>query len=292
MNPSGDTFPADDGHSARERFYGSTAPAHDGRRAMGVIAVAVSVFLLVAAISVRQVTAPAYAEGLLESGIAVTTDVDTVIAENHDALRQLVEASALPTITIPGYPLDVVLSRDEVTKSSDAQLRTLVLQRSAALVYADGFAAFDRTGNQRVSRFSSQGGLEFAVGLVSETTHSRASALSIVLVAVTAVSACFLLLVGHGWGRLRSFGFAVLGGAIPGLILTGLARLLADSAGGSDPFVADLRSIVRTTLDVPLRNYLVFVVLGLLFALAGVAFGILEGRTGEPTGDGFDDFSA
>ncbi|MEO6398771.1 MAG: hypothetical protein ABIP13_09925, partial [Tepidiformaceae bacterium] len=124
-------------------------------------------------------TAPRYASDLLQSGIAVTTDVDKVVAENHDSLRQLVEASNSPTFAIPDFPLDIVLTREEVTKSSDRQLRDLVLQRSAALVYADGFAAFDRTGNQQVSRFSSQGGLEFAVGQVSESTHSLANVASV-----------------------------------------------------------------------------------------------------------------
>lgn len=278
--------------SARERIYGSATSGRDGRRALAGILLAVSVFFLVGAISFRQVTEPQYAQDVLKSGIAVTTDIDSIIAENHDALRQLVEASPTATFTIPDYPLDIVLTRDEITRSDDTQLRDLVLQRSAALVYAEGFAAFDRTGNQQVSRFSSQGGLEFAVGQVSEDSHASANLLAIVLVFATAVSACFLLLVGHGWGRLRSLGFAVLAGAIPGLIFTGLARLLADSAGGSDPFVADLRSIVRTTLNVPLRNYVVVVVLGALLTATGVLFGMLESRIGGPAGDEVDDYIA
>lgn len=285
--------PPDSGHLPRERRYGSAGSGRDGRRALAGIALALSVFFLVGAISAAQVTAPRYASDLLESGIAVTTDVDKVVAENRDALRQLVEASNSPTFAIPDFPLDIVLTREEVTKSSDKQLRDLVLQRSAALVYADGFAAFDRTGNQQVSRFSSQGGLEFAVGQVSEGTHSLANVASVALVFTTAVSACFLLLVGHGWGRLRSLGLAVLGGALPGLVLTGVIRLLVDSAGGNDPFVDDLRSIVRTTLNVPLRNYLVFSLLGLTFALAGVAFGLVEGRAhGSVSDDEFDDYPA
>ena len=284
--------PAPEGHSNRDRIYGSATAGRDGRRALAGVLLAVSVFFLVGAISVRQVTEPRYAHDLLESGIAVTTDIDPVISENHEALRQLVQASPGSTFTIPDYPLDIVLSRDEITKTSDAQLRDLVLGRSASLVYAEGFAAFDRTGNQQVSRFSSQGGLEFAVSQVSEDTHSLATLLSIVLIVTTAASSCFLLLVGHGWGRLRALGFAVLGGAIPGLILAGGARLLADSAGGSDPFVADLRSIVRTTLNVPLRNYLVVVLLGVVLTAVAFFCGMLESRATGPMDEEFDDYAA
>ncbi len=289
MEPYATAQPAREGHSHRDRIYGSATSGRDGRRALAGILLAISVFFLVGAISVRQVTEPRYAHALLESGIAVTTDIDPVIAENREALRQLVQASSAATFTIPDYPLDIVLSRDEITKTSDAQLRDLVLGRSASLVYAEGFAAFDRTGNQQVSRFSSQGGLEFAVGQVSEDTHSLASLFSIVLVVTTAAAACFLLLVGHGWGRLRAVGFAVLGGAIPGLIFAVIARLLADSAGGSDPFVADLRSIVRTTIDVPLRNYEVVVLLGVVLTAVAFVFGRLESRALGSAADGFDD---
>lgn len=291
MNPYENTTPHAEAHSTRDRIYRSATSARDGRRTLFAVTLALSVFLLVGVFSLQQVTEPGHAHDLLASGIAVTTDIDSVVAENHEALRQLVDASPNASFTIPDYPLDIVLTRDEITKSSDAQLRNLVLQRSAALVYVEGFAAFDRTGNQQVSRFSSQGGLEFAVGQISKDTHARANLLSVVLVFAAAISACLLLLVGDGWGRLRSLGFAVLAGAVPGLIFTGLVRLLADSAGGSDAFVADLRAIVRTTLGVPLRNYLVVVALGLALTAAGVVFGVFDGRLHEAD-DGFDDYPA
>ena len=278
MDRYGNTTLPSEGHSARDRIYGSATSGRDGRRALAGVALAASLFFLVGALSLRQVTEPRYANGLLESGIAVTTDIGTVIAENHEAMRQLVDSGSGATFTIPGYPLDVVLSRDEVTKTTDAQLQELVLQRSAALLYAEGLAAFDRTGKQQVSRFSSQGALELAVGQLSADTHSLANGASILLVVVTAVAGCFLLLVGHGWGRLRSLGFAVLGGAIPGLLFVGAARLVADSTGGSDPFVADLRSIIVTALGVPLRNYLVVVVLGVALTALAIALGRQEER--------------
>ncbi|MEO7651776.1 MAG: hypothetical protein ABIZ80_15025, partial [Bryobacteraceae bacterium] len=101
--------PASEGHSHRDRIYGSATSGRDGRRALAGILLAASVFLLVGAISVRQVTEPRYAHDLLESGIAVTTDIDPVISENHEALRQLVQASSSATFTIPDYPLDIVL---------------------------------------------------------------------------------------------------------------------------------------------------------------------------------------
>lgn len=269
----------DDGHrSTRDRIYGDATSGRDGRRGLATMVLAVAVFLLVGAVSARQVTAPGPARDILESGIAVTTEIEQVIAEDHEAMRQLAESGSAATFTIPDYPLDVVLTRDEIVNSSDAELRKLVLERSSGLVYANGLHAFDRTGNQSFGRLSSKRLLEFGVSQVSQGTHDRANRLSVLFLLVVAGAGCFVVLSGEGWGRLRGLGFATLGGAIPGILVFGLAWFVAGRLGGSDPFETDLREIIQTTLQAPLRNYLVALTLGAVLAAMGVAFGLIESR--------------
>lgn len=264
--------------AARDRIYHDATSGRDGRRGLAVITLLVSVFLLVGAVSARQVTAPGPARDILESGIAVTTEIDRVIAEDHEALKELVRASSANTFAIPDYPLDVVLTRDEILNSSDAELERLVLERSSGLVYGSGLEAFDRTGDQSFGRFSSQGLLELAVGQISESNHDRANLLSLAFMLAVAATGCFVLLTGHGWGRLKGLGLGVLGGALPGLLLFGFAWFMVGAIGGSDPFVEELRDITRTTLSAPLRNYIVTLILGVALLALGIVFGMLDSR--------------
>ena len=269
----------DDGHrSTRDRIYGDATSGRDGRRGLATMVLAVAVFLLVGAVSARQVTAPGPARDILESGIAVTTEIEQVIAEDHEAMRQLAESTSAATFSIPDYPLDVVLTRDEIVKSSDAELREIVLERSSGLVYANGLHAFDRTGNQSLGRFSSKRLLEFGVSQVSQGTHDRANRVAVLFLLLAAGAGCVVVLMGEGWGRLRGLGFATLGGAVPGVIIFGLAWMAVGRVGGSDPFEKDLREIIQTTLQAPLRNYFVALALGALLVALGIAFGIIESR--------------
>src|SRR5262245_54035006 len=89
---------------------------------------AVLLVLLIAALSLWQVTAPAPARRVIEAGIVSITDVDTVLAEHQSDLQALANANADRSFTIPGYPLDVHLSRDEVLTLPEPELRSLILQ--------------------------------------------------------------------------------------------------------------------------------------------------------------------
>jgi hypothetical protein len=285
-----------DFRSARERIYGDATASRDGRKALVSGLLAVGVFLLILTLSARQSTDPAPAQRLIESGIAVTTDVDGVIAENLEPLRELARGSNAQVFAIPGYPLEVFLTRDELLNRTPAQIRDLVLSRSSAVVYTQGLGAFDRTGNQSLSRFSSQGLLEFGVGQLSQSTNDRASMASLALALLVAVAACGVLAVNSGWTRVRVLGTATLVGALPGVLLFGLAWYGAGRVGGGDPFVEDLRGIARTVVAVPLRNYVVVTALGAVLAASGILLGRVSARmagdaqAAAAADEGFDDY--
>jgi hypothetical protein len=267
-----------DYRDTHSRIYGHATNSHAARHAFLAIMLAVSVFFLILSLSARQATAPGTAQRVIQSGIASLTDIDRLIAEDGDALRLLAQNNDASTFTIPGYPLQVFLSRQEVTTLSNQQLRDLMLARSSAIVYTQGVDSFDRTGNQSISRFSSQGLLKSLVGELSESTHSKATIATIVFAVLVALCAVALLAVGNGWARLRTAGVATLLGALPGLALFGFAWFMADRIGGSDPFVEDVRSIARSVLTVPMRNFGVVVVLGAFIAAISVILGIASNR--------------
>jgi len=234
-------------------------------------------FLLLVALSTRQVTAPDHARRLIESGIASTTDIDRLIAEDQPAVIQLTQSSAATGFAIPGYPLKVYLGRDEVSLPPP-ELRNVILTRSSTVVYEQGFGAFDRTGNQSFSRFSSQGLLDFLAGQVSADTYDRASFTAVVLTIVIALISGAVVVANDGWSRLRVLGIAVIAGAAPVAFLSGVAWFAVGRVGGSDPYIVDLQDLARSVLTVPLRDGSIVAVAGFILVLCGSAFGYLDRR--------------
>lgn len=274
MHPSDDF----DRTSLRDRVYGEATTTSEGRRSLVAALFAISLFLLLIAMSVRQVTTPANALPVLQSGIAVVTDVNQLIADDAPRARDLARNSNDEVFTLPGYPLDIALSRSELLDLTDAQLASLLVQRSAALVYADGLSAFDRTGEQSFNRFSSQGLVELAVSQVSGSTHDRATLAAVILALSTAGLGALFAATAEGWGRLRGLGLATAVGSVPGLPLFGALWWLVGRLGGGDPFESDLREIMRSVFQVPLRNYAIVLATGLAMVAASIVLALVERR--------------
>ncbi|MFN0096891.1 MAG: hypothetical protein ACKVVT_19195 [Dehalococcoidia bacterium] len=256
--------------SARERLSRQAAPADDGGRAAYTVALAVLVFLLIGAVSARQVTAERQARTILEAGIATVSEIDLVLAEHGPELRQLASISATDPFAVPGYPLPVFVGKAEVLRASDAELRQLILDRSTGLVYAEGLTAFDRTGDQSLDTFSSQGLLELLVGQLSKDTYDAAQLASLILVALVGIVTIVLVLRGEGFGRLRALGGALVFGGLPGAGLAFGGRWVAQQLFGDDPFGNDLTAITDAVAGVPIRNYLAAVGLGAVVLALGI----------------------
>jgi hypothetical protein len=268
----------------RHLIYQSATGSHEGRRTLLSGALALVVFLLLVALSARQVTEPDHARRLIEAGIASTTEIDRVIAEDQPALIQFTQTSAANGFAIPGYPLSVYLGRDEVGLPP-AQLRGVILSRSSTLVYEDGLNAFDRTGSQSFSRFSSQGLLDLVAAQVSADTYARASTSAALLTVLLGVLAGAVLVSHSGWTRLRVLGIAVLGGAAPVAFLAAIVRLLVGRVGGSDLYVGDLRSLAESVSDVPLRDAAIVTIAALVLVIAGSAFDFMDRGFARPDPD-------
>jgi hypothetical protein len=262
----------------RERIYGHASSSRDGRQVLLAALFAIGVFLLLLALSVRQATAPAPAENVISAGVAATTDLDQLLLEEREPLRQLAQTSNASAIALPGYPLDVYLTHDEALNATTSQLRAVILQRSSAFVYTNGLSAFDRTGKQSISRFSSEGLVDLAVGQLSDETHSRAALGTLLFALLTATAACGVLVTNSGWGRIRTLGIGTLIGALPGLIVFVLGWLLVGRLGGSDGYTSDLREIARTAIMVPLRNFAIAAAAGAAVTAGAVVMSRLDAR--------------
>jgi hypothetical protein len=246
------------------------------------------VFFLIGAISARQLSEEGNATSLLEPLIAAITDIDTYLAETVPDLRRLAEVESDQPVPLPGYPLDVTLTREEAATATVPELRDIILERSAAIVYEDGSSAFDTTGQQSLSSFSSEGMLTFALDRLTSSTYDAATIATIALAIVTALLALAAVFRNSGFGRVRTIGLAALGGGVAGLALALGVEWLIDRSWGGDPFSDEIGRVLSLAADVPVRNYMVTAGLGLALVAVSVVLGLIA-RSVESRADRRDD---
>lgn len=282
--------------SGRERRHRPEVPSTAaGRESALLFALAIVTFLLIGAVSVRQATGPARATGVLQDAVAATTEIDLLLARELPGLKESARSGRADLYPLPGYPIEVYLTRDEVMSLDEGAVRALLLRRSAHAVYADGLKAFDRTGHQEIRFLSLQGQMDVMIDNLTSTRHSQAGRALLLLAPLFAVLAVAVLLVGEGHSGFRKLGMAIEAGAGFGLIVSAITWFVAGLVGGSDAFVTDLRDIARTLVATPIRNYAIVLIAGVLvagltpaFALASRFAGSEEPPSPGGTGDDSD----
>ena len=246
-------------------------------RALLVGALALSVALFVGALSARQVSREDEALPILESSIEALTDTEQLVASQHESLRTLANSGG-ETLTVPGFPVEVQLTVEEVNTLDAAELAALLRQRAALVVYDEGMGALDTTGNQDDGLFSAQGIVRRVSDRLTDDAASTASTATSVFLITTALLAVAVVLLYREDRRLRALGIGVLLGGLAGLAVCLLLSLLAGLAGGDDPFAEDVRDIVGEVLSVPRRNFLVVSFLGVFIAAVSIALRVVDQR--------------
>ena len=283
---TGDTFEEGAaGLSARERVFAQVGGTGEGRRSLVAVLLALAAFGMVLSTSAWQVTAESTAVPMLRAAIASLTDIDAFIAEHGAELRE--EAARTEGSLEPaGYALPVVLEAQEVRTATDGDLRAMLLDRSAALVYAEGLGAFDRTGDQRIDRLSLVGLLELGAGQLSGPLHTRAGVAAATLAVATALLGALLASLSEGWSRMRAPAAAMALGGVGAAAVSFAFWAAAGQVGGSDPFVADLRTIAQAGFAAGTRNGAFVAGAGLAAVVASWVLEYAERRTfgGEETG--------
>ncbi len=269
---------------ARERVFGRMrSSAGDGRQSMLTVLLAVAIFVGTGAFGFWQASSSTRVQAELQLGIAQLTDIDNYLSEALPDLRKTATAGNDTAFELPGYPLPISVTRTELLDTQDAELREIVLQRSAAVVYVSGLAAFDRTGHQDLGFLTSEWWLDHVVSLLTGSMHDRAELLAVFafLVAATATTLIFAMR-GAGDG-LRAVGFALLAGAVPGVVFMAAGAYWFGRAGGSDPFVRSIAAILEAFFMVPRRDYLIMTTVGAFFAVVGYVLPLVDraliGRT-------------
>jgi hypothetical protein len=268
---------AEERRRQREYHLERATGSHAGRRAFLTALLAISLFLAVAALSFRQATSPGSARTILGNGIANITDIDRLIAQDLNAL------STGDVPPLPGFPIDIQLTRAEIDGKSAAEVRDLVLTRAADRVYDDGVHAFDRTGDQAVSRFSGDGMLTTLADQLTRSNYHRATVAFVILAIIAALAAVALLLSAEEGRRLRFLGGSIVVAAVPGVVLSGAAWFIVGSIGGSDPFHDAMHSLARSVIDVPLRDFVIVLLLGLFILLLGPLMRLGQRRPADET---------
>ncbi len=277
------------GPGTRERLLSELQEASaGGSRTMFGVGFSLLLLLSIFALSASQATERGPATNVLKSGIASVTEIDTLLAEHLPELRQSVATGNSETVGVPGYPLSVSLTRQEAANASQAEIRELLLSRSADLVYAKGLTAFDSNGTQSLGFLSSQGALKLGVGQLSEDSHDRAHLLTLIFGGIAALLAIGVLLANNGLGRMRAFALALLGGGVPAVILSILVKLVTDGLSGRDAYSAELGRIADAMVAVPLRNGLIVTLLGAFLLVAAIVLQLLASRLGFDRHDGFN----
>ncbi len=234
--------------------------------------------VLLLAVDATQLSAAGASHEVLRRTVASLTEIDAVIANPGQATSSSSADTSQPRL--PSFPIAVDLSVGGSQDLSSAELRNLVLDRSADRLYADGFSAFQGKDSSasHIQVLSPPGAVRYTAGLLTEGNHD---AMRIVLIAVAALAAILglaLMAVSRGYGRLTSLGVAVLAASLP-LLLVSMAvgfvlRLAAEHE--SDYLNAQFYALGRDVAWLPIRNAVAFACLGAIFVALGVSFSFLS----------------
>jgi hypothetical protein len=230
-----------------------------------------------------QATAEGSAKRTIRRSVAALTEIDPLIDRNYDDLQQRA-ASAGPddTVELRDFPIAVPLARDDARGASKEQLRDLLLDRSADLMYTrgteplrDGAHAGDDVGG-----FSAAGLTDGGLGFLRSRNHDILAVLTFVLAALCVVLGLTLAALCRGFGRLASVGAVVLVASAPLLILGIGARFYMRIVTNEDTeyIQREFLRIGQGLAWIPIRDGIAFTLLGLILLGLGVALAVWADR--------------
>lgn len=247
----------------------------------GVIALAV----LLGLYSFVQVTEQAPAETLLARAMVPLSQIDELLASPYyEELQGQADAAfeANETLIPARLPVAIQLEPEEVLDTSVEELRSIILQRSAARLYEEGIDAFLVEGGTRadVDRFSPGGTVDMGFGNLTRDAHENAEAYLQIVAIAAVVSLGLFVLLGRGFGRVTLLGVAILLASlisIGGLFaIRALLRTLTSADG--DPFIEGLNNVMSDGVALPIQNFITFAGLGLGIVLLGAIVTLVSRR--------------
>ena len=244
-----------------------------------ILLLAFFAIVLILAWSVIQVTGEETGQRIIQRSLLPITEIDDVLDMEYATL--VTEARLNPdpatTMFVPSYPIRIPITAQALATMSQEELRAFLLRESTKRMYEQGVSAFQR----ETTRFSggllgARGVLRLTVGQITRDSHQIAQILGGLLLAATAVLVGAVMLLSDGFRRIRNVGFAVAIGTVPMTLAVVGARFALRSAGddAADPFDAALFAIASDVMWIPIRNFIIFGMLGLLVVGLGIALGL------------------
>lgn len=247
------------------------------------ILLAVAGTALLLAVSAAQVTSEDNGELIHRRAVAVATEIDALMPELVKETRDAEGAADGDTVTVPHFPIPVVLPTGEAENIDAAELREEILRQSSRALYEDGteaWASNDPEAEQTIARISRAGAMDEGLGLIRGRNHELLIIASVLLGVIVAGLTAILLIALPWDGRLLVLGVIMLVAALPvlaGAVAVRYAFRTAETV--NDPFVNGLVGLGADTMWIPIVNSFTVAVLGGMFVLIGTVVLWWEARS-------------
>lgn len=237
-----------------------------------IAALTAALVALLATLSLFQLTAPGPAHRALRWSVASLTEIDLLLAAHEPALWEQADASPGEPLPLPDYPLDVALSTEEV-KRPPAEVRALLLDRSAELVYEEGASAFREEGQSGGnSRLTVEGAARTGLDLLTASGHDALRLTTLTLAVLCGALSSGLFLLGRGYRGLMALGTTVAAASLAFLVLVVVLRVgLALAGVATDDYITThLLDLMEDAAWAPLRDGMALGGLGVALLALGV----------------------
>jgi uncharacterized membrane protein len=247
----------------------------------------VALLALLTSLQLFQLTAEGAADRTLRRSVAALTEIDPLLDRGYDDLQlQAQNAGPGETVELRDFPIAVPLRGSDVRGMSKEQLRDVLLDRSAHVMYSNGTAPLRSpvTNNGGAGRFSVAGLTQHGLGFLRSRNHDILAVTTFALAALCIVLAVILAAMCRGFGRLASVGAVVVAASIP-VVVGGIgARFYLRIASDSDTeFIQrEFLEIGQGLAWIPIRDGAAFTILGLVFLTTGVVCAAWADRREAP----------
>ncbi len=236
-----------------------------------VLALFLAAFFL--SLTAFQLTSDDTGQDILRRAVAISTDIDAVLPGIEADLDAAAAEGDSPTLTAPGFPIPVELTREEAATLRGAGLRERILDEAAQRLYDDGGSAWtagDLEAQRDVERLSTAGVIDYGLGFISDSTNTVLLIVA-VLLAIIVLGLAGVLMVVLPWDmRILVAGGVIACAALPSLAgAVGLRFVFRSADDEGDLFVAGMLDLGVDAMSVPIRDFLVLSILG--FALILIA---------------------
>lgn len=231
-----------------------------------------------------QATSEGTSKRSLRRAVAALSEVDVLLDRNYDSLRTEASNGAPgDTFELADFPVNVPLTRDEVMSSSKPQLRDLLLDRSANIMYRHGTGPLRATPGAGigVGPFTAGGVTDRGLGFLTSGHHDMLRVLTLVLAGASGLLCVVLAALCRGFARLASVGAVVLAASMPLLAAGAAVRLYVHFASGSQTeyLQREFLAIGRGLAWIPIRDGLALAALGAVALAIGAGCAAWADRT-------------